>query len=143
LDRQTRWFEGAGVRAEGEAGPVPLYDQIIGVFNGHALKRAEVLAHFKDISADTIDRYLKKAAAVGDLIPGKEGRAITYRKPGKPDSPHNPQPYRVAEHADNQQGIENAKDSHDFEWPEDFDRGDHADHSVGTDEDRYLDAIER
>lgn len=57
------------------------------ILNVTALKRADVLAHFKDISADTIDRYLKKAAAVGDLIPGKEGRAIAYRKPAEPDSP--------------------------------------------------------
>jgi hypothetical protein len=130
------------VGADRKPGPVPLYNQILNAFNGHALKRAEVIAQFPKLSADTVDGYLKKAAAVGDLIEGKEGKATTYRKREKPHVPHNPHSYRAAEHADNQQDVENVEDSFNFE---DFDPDGHddvadyhADYSDG-----YLATIDR
>jgi hypothetical protein len=148
LDKAARWFEGAGVGAGEEAGPVPLYNQIINIFNGHSLKRADVLAKFPKLSPDTVDKYLKKAAAVGDLVTGKEGRATTYRKPEKPDVPHVPTPYREPEHADNQESVDNAEDSFDFGDFDEDDQNGHADYQGGDlwdselDEDaRILDAI--
>jgi hypothetical protein len=82
-----------------------------------------VIARFPKLSEDTIDRYLKKAAEVGDLVAGKEGRATTYQKrqqpPEKPDDPHDPHAYRAAEHADNPQDTENVIDRELFdELPE-------------------------
>lgn len=119
LNKETRWYENAGTGATGEAEPVPLYDQIVGIFNGQPLKRADVMAAFPDLSADTIDRQLKKATELGALLPGKDGKATTYRKPEKPNVPHVPTPYKAAERAERSQAVEDVVDSELFDgWPE-------------------------
>lgn len=44
------------------------YEQIVGLFNGHPMKRSEVLKSLHDTPRGTVDRYLKEAVENGDLI---------------------------------------------------------------------------
>ena len=126
LNKATRWYENADTGATGEAAPVPLYDQIINAFNGHALKRADVIARFPSLSKETVDKYLKRATTLGDLISGKEGKATTYRKPEKPNVRNVRTPYREPERSERSEAIENVEDSLNFE---DFDHDDESERS--------------
>src|SRR5262249_33331753 len=118
----------------------PLYDQILAKFNGHALKRAEVIAEFPNLSKETVDKYLKQATTLGDLISGKEGKATTYQKPEKPDVRNVRTPYREPERYERS---ENTEDTLNFE---DYDQDDISEHSERSEDgfgDEYLDAIDR
>jgi hypothetical protein len=139
LDPATRWFVSAGAAPKG---PSP-YEQVVGVFNGKPLQRSAILELLPKLSPDTIDRQLKASVKTGDLTKQKNGRAVEYKKR---DVPHDPHAYRAAEHADNQESVENIEDSLDFEWPEDSDQNDLADYQDGGFEDsdaEILEAIDR
>lgn len=61
------------------------YSRMIGMFNGHPLKRSDVVGFLHDTPKATVDRYLKEAVERGDLIKSIGG---VYEKP------QNPTPYR-------------------------------------------------
>ncbi len=69
LDAESRWFSSAGVSA-----PAPSVEaRLLGIFNGHPLKRAEILKLLADVPRGTVDRYLKEACENGDLIKSDHG----------------------------------------------------------------------
>jgi len=107
LDTVTRWFTAAGAVEK----PTSTYDQVIGIFNGHALKRADVIARFPNLSKETVDKYLKQATALGDLIQGKEGKATTYQKPEKPNVRNVRTPYREPERYERSEPFDGVEDS--------------------------------
>lgn len=57
------------------------YGRMIEVFNGHPLKRSDVLRFLHDTPKATVDRYLKEAVDRGDLIKSTGG---IYEKPQNP-----------------------------------------------------------
>ena len=61
------------------------YGQMIGLFNGHPMKRSEVLKSLDNTPRGTVDRYLKEAIEKGDLIKLEGG---FYK------SSHDSHPYR-------------------------------------------------
>jgi AAA domain len=82
LDFGRRTFE---LCAAPTAPTLTPYQQVVGVFNGHSLKRAEVLGRLPKFKPATVDRYLKQAVENGELIKSEGG---LYEKP------QNPTPYR-------------------------------------------------
>jgi hypothetical protein len=80
LDPVTRWFANLG---EAEK-PKSAYEQVIGVFNGKPLKRADVQNLLPKIAKTTLTECLKKAIETGELINPSYG---FYQKPDLPDLP--------------------------------------------------------
>jgi hypothetical protein len=68
------------------AAPTPQtpYAQVVGVFNGAPLKRADVQKLLSELSASVIDRVLKEALKNGDLHKTTYG---AYERPGQPQDP--------------------------------------------------------
>jgi len=80
LDIAKRTFE---ICAAAPQAQTP-YAQVVGVFNGAALKSGEVKKLLKELSGATVDRALKEALKNGDLFKTTHG---AYERPGQPQKP--------------------------------------------------------
>ena len=129
LNLQTRWFESAGVAVKQPS----QYEQMIGIFNGQPMKRAEILKALPAIPRGTVDRLLEDAVKSEDLIKLDRG---TYRKPDNFSISHDYRDEKLRSCSEIPQGIE---DSLDFEdWDEN-----HSEKNEDGDFDPLLEAIDR
>lgn len=106
LDFARRTFEICGAAAPK---PDTSYQQVVGVFNGQPLKRADVIKALPKLSKSTIDKYLKTAVDNGELTDLGRGK---YQKP---ESCKSLAPYREKDFYNFPENDENTDDSLDFE----------------------------
>lgn len=104
LDVATRWFVQSGPAPK----PIPIYDQIVGIFNGQPLKKAEIAKRFPGLSDSRLDKILRAAVDACDLTSPTRG---TYEKPV---SVLSADPIGMAESTLSTQPIENKEDSLGF-----------------------------